>query len=258
MKAEKYLKNSWKNFIETFRSLDKSILHIVLYDLAFYIVCFILFYKFRDIIVSKGQEIVGLDLSTAVLKSVEVAGVQVEVVKSFYNTLLFCTVLFAAIAALAYILSNLLIWSTIAGKKLKKLNKRFVGYFFLMNIIWVIAWGVLFFIVATGMRPELVPRWALIFTVIYSHLTALMYIAYFKRAKAGRAVKTAFNTGFAKIHNFIVPYFFAAAVFVAINIILKAFDTLPPKTFMFISTITALFYFAWLRIYVYSFARDLV
>lgn len=257
-KTSGYLKDSWKNLITSFKSLDKRILHVVIYDLLFFIICFGVFYLFKLLITLKAEPLKGFKLDESALVPGSDLAANTQLLKGFYNTMLFYVILFALILVLVYIFANLLIWIQVTGRKPRKIKFNFAKNFFLINIIWVITWLILFLVVINSLRPETTYFWMLGFIVFYAHLTAIMYISYFKSARIRKAVKQAFNIGFAKIHHFIVPYVFVAVIFYIINNVLRLFIQLPDTYRIFASTIILLFYFAWLRFYVYSFVKDLV
>lgn len=252
-----YIKGSWKNFISSFRTLDRRILHVVVYDLVFFIICFGLFYLFRKVLVSKLGSIAGFNIGAEGFQPGPELAANAEIAKSMYSVFVAYIIIFLLIGIALYILANLLIWAQIAEKRLKKMKKKFAGKFFLMNFIWIAAWIALFFLVMNSIRTEKAMHWILGFGIAYAHLTTVMYISYFKSAKAKKAVSQAFSTGIGKIHYFIVPYAFAIALFYIVNYIAGLLQPLPDSYQMFAATVLVLFYFAWLRIYIYSFARDL-
>ncbi len=261
--AKNYLKSTFNNFISSFKNIDRTIIFIVAYKLIFYAACVFMFFKFRDILLVKAEPLMGID--PGVIRggpSPELSAVA-ETIKSFYIGIVMYALIFVLILLAVYIAANFLIWSRITRKKIKNTKHVFAARFFLLNVLWVVPWLFLAAIIVRSVRVEVLIEWMLGMVLLYIHLTAVLYISYFKTGKAARAVRKAFDIGFTKIHYFMVPYLFAAIIFTILNIVLAPFKNYAivlgglSRTNTF-TLIAFLFYAAWLRIYIYSFAKDLV
>ncbi len=249
-----YLKEQWKGFVLSFKSLDRRIFFAVLASLLFFIAAFLLYLGFIKLAYASAASLSGLDLASS---SGEAIANNAEQLKSFViSSAVYLSLLVLLIAA-AYIISSLAVWAIITGKSLRKIKLKFAGKFVLMEFIWLAAWAFLIFIVASSIREESAMKWLAFIALAYSHLTALLCMSYFKKPEIRRAVKMAFSAGFGKLSHFIVPYAFALALFLALNFILTNAAS-QSRYFTFAATLAILFYASWLKIYINSFAKKLV
>ncbi|MBN2111659.1 hypothetical protein JW707_01030 [Candidatus Woesearchaeota archaeon] len=255
--VKNYIKEKYSEFIEGFKSLDRTLLFVVVYNLVFYISVVISYSKMLDIMYDMSQPLMAIAAST-LSESVQILDSQIATFKMFYFSMIGYAALFLIILYLIYSLTNLFMWSAITKTKLRKSSRNFILKFFGLNLAWLVAWAVLVFILLLSLRTETVPFWFVAAILIYAHTTTIAYIAYFKRKKICVSIKSAFNTGFAKLHKFLIPYVFALIVFIIINAVFTPIGNMLYKGVNTIFLIAFLFYSAWLRIYVYSFAKKLV
>ena len=261
--AKDYLISALGNFRDSFKNLDRTILFIVAYKLVFYIASILLILNLRNIILKKGEPLLGIDPEILRMgQGPELAALS-ESVRSFYSQITMYAVLFCILILALHIAANFLIWAAITGKRIRKVKPCFALRFFAMNILWVALWAFLAAIAFMSIRPEVFFKWAFGIVLVYSHFTAVVYISYFKGSRAARSLKKAADVGINKIQHFIVPYALAGLIFLALNIALAPLSRLT----MFSGRLTAsyaavfivfLLYAAWLRIYIYSFAKKLV
>lgn len=254
----KYIKKTFRNFIKSFKSLDRTMLYIVVYKLVFYLAVLAFYGKFVEIMVKRVQPVFAMVTTTVSPESKELLKAQIGTIKGFYWSIAIYAIIFALILFLIYALTNLFIWSAITDTKLRKSRASFILKFYGLSAIWFIAWSVLVLMVIWSIKINVVLYWFLAIALLYSHLTTLLYISYFKGKGLGKSIKSSFNTGFAKLQNFILPYVFAALVFLLLNILLIPLGRIIHTNLMTVYFIVFIFYFAWLRLYIYSFARDLV
>ena len=143
------------------------------------------------------------------------------------------------------------------------MKKPFIKKFFVLNMLWVIGWFLLSIFIFSGLKPEVFLKWAVGIVLIYSHLTAIMYIAYFTKGNAVKSLRKAFDIGITKIHYFIIPYIFAGILFLLLNTAISpfqnfAFTNLGPNSATIVGVVIYMFYGAWLRIYLYSFVKRFI
>lgn len=254
-KTINYIKETFSNFVDSFRNLDKTILYVVVYNFVLYISSYAVFRKMLDSFMDKAAPIFDIATQNAYGASDVILQNQVGIIRTFRHAFWSHGVSFLVIIFLIYTLINLIVWAAITNKKLKR--SRFELNFFGLNLMWVAGTAIIVYFFSSSFKPESIAIGLFILMLIYSHLTTILYIAYFKKKKIGKSVKSAFNTGFAKLHHFILPYAFAAAIFIILNAILMPIGNSLRQHSNTIFFITFLFYFAWLRIYIYSFAKKL-
>jgi hypothetical protein len=230
----------------------------VVYKLVFYLAVLAFYGKFVEIMVKRVQPVFSMVTTAVSPESKALLQSQIGTIRGFYWSLAIYAIIFALILFLIYALTNLFIWSAITDTKLRKSRASFISKFYGLSAIWAVALSVLFLIVAVSIRTKAVLYWFLVIALLYSHLTTLLYISYFKGKRLGKSIKSAFNTGFVKLQHFILPYVFAVLVFVLLNMLLMQMGRIIYTNLMTVYFIVFIFYFAWLRLYIYSFARDLV
>jgi hypothetical protein len=254
-KTTEYLKETFENFKDSFRNLDKTILYVVVYNMVFYLASYAVYTKMLSKFMEKAQPVFDIATENVYGASEAVIESQVHIIRSFRFAFWSYGIGFIIAIFLLYALVSLLVWGAITKKKLKP--SKFELNFFLLNLIWIVGAGIIIYLMASSFKLESLALGLLALMLIYAHLTTILYIAYFKKKKIRKSIKSAFNTGIAKIHHFIVPYVFALAVFIVLNIIIRPIGAAAQAYMNIIFFIAFLFYFAWLRIYIYSFAKKL-
>ena len=112
-------------------------------------------------------------------------------------------------------------------------------------------------VIVWSVRTEVVKYWIFALLFIYAHISTMLWISYFMKKKIGKSIKSSFNLGISKIQHFIIPYVLAAVVFTALNFIIMPISKVYTGNLMTIYFIIFLFYFAWLRFYIYSIAKKI-
>lgn len=261
--AAEFAKKQLNQFFEPFKSLDRKIFYIVLCRIAFYAFSIVSAIILRNILLKKGEGLMNIDNSLlAAGPSPELSAVS-SAIKSFYYQAFAYSIIIAIAIFAAYLITNFIIWSLISGRDPRKAGKKFTRKFLIMAGLWAAGWILASSIIISSMRQETILKASLALLLIYSHFTAVLYTSYFKNGKAAKAFRKAFDAGFTKIHYFIIPYAFAGIIFFLLNKIFLPLNRIDyislnanASTALFLAIF--LFYAAWLRIYIYSFAKNLV
>jgi hypothetical protein len=254
---QKYIEGAFRNFIGSFRTLDRKILYVAAYNLVFYLALVAAYNKFTALFMKKAEPVLAIAGTDFVKASDTVMQAHAATIQNFYKIIFAYGVLFIIAVFAVYAVTNLLVWAAITEKKLKKLKKKFIAGFVAVNAIWAAALILGFAAIIRSIRPGIMPYWLFAFALLYIHLATLSYIFYFKKAKIGKTFKSAFSGGISKLQYFIVPYALAAIVYTAVNyalLYLAKIQVFANITFYFVIFV---FFMAWLRIYIYSFARNL-
>lgn len=257
-KLKKYLVKTAAGFFNSFAKLDRTILYIVVYKLVFYLGLLGCYKVSSMVFFQKSMPLFKLAASDASVQTKEVLQTYIQAIHTFYIEMALYAALFAIIIFAIYSLTNLLIWSAITGKKLKKKDMKFSAGFFGLSAVWVLTWVMIMLLAVLSVRTEVVALWIVPITLFYGHFTNLAYISYFKRGKVFKSIRSSFGVGTSKLGAFILPYILTLVGFIIINLVLMLipiFIKIRPMTLYFI---VFLFYFAWFRIYVYSFAKKLL
>ncbi len=263
-KAKDYVKSSFRELKGSFKSLDRTILFVTLYNLVFFFASITIGLRYSSLFTERMNRLFGgVDFNAVRMgPSPELAGLA-GVVKSFYWTMIFYFVVLWLIMFALLAVTNFLIWISITRKKLKKTKPGFAGRFLALLFGWSAVWSLIFFEIFISIKPEVLLKWLAIVYLVYAHLTTLLYIAYFKRGNVRKALKNSFAAGFGKFQHFVMPYIYAGIIFFVLNkvlvpiqrytVILGEFNGVNVSTF-----IIFIFFGAWLKIYIYSFAKKLV
>ncbi len=253
-----YLREAGRNFINTFKALDRTIFLVVVYNLVFYLLLLAAYMKYISLIATTAEPLLKWGVGDFASVSKETAQSYMATIDMFYINMALYAVLFLVLVLAVYALTNLLVWGAITSTDLRKQKLNFFLRYSALNLVWCSAWALLFAVVVWSVKKEAIAYWLLAIALLYGHLTAALYISYFRKKRVGKSIRSAFDIGLANIHRFIVPYLLAAAVFIALNLVVFPFQNLYLTHLTTVNFIIFLFYFAWLRIYIYSFAKNLV
>jgi len=257
-KIANYLKESGSNFANTFRRLDRTIFLVVVYDIVFFLSLAAVYRKYSSLMIKAAGPILEISIDDMTFVTKQAAQSYLSTLHMFYVRMALYAVLFFLIMVAIYALTNMLIWSAITSTDIRKQKPGFFIRYSILNLVWCAVWALLYVLVVWSVRTGVVGYWLVAMALLYGHITSLVYISFFRRKKAGSAVKSAFSAGFARLQHFIVPYILAALVFVLLNIIVMPFQRAYITQVTTVNFIIFLFYFAWLRIYIHSFAKGLV
>lgn len=257
-KLKGYLDKALRNFAYSFKSLDRKILYVVVFNLVFYLVLLACYNSLSTAIMKQAEPVFAI--AGADFKAGNDAALQanMEIIDTFYRNMASYMGGIIVLLLAVYGITNLLVWSTITGTRIKKAKKAFMAKFIALSALLAAAAIGLTMLVIWSVRTAVVPYWLLVLVILYIHLGTIAYISYFMKKKIGKSIKSAFSTGFARLHHFIVPYILVALVFIVLNYATAFISKGPLLGNMTFYFIVFIFFIAWFRIYVYSFAKDLV
>ncbi len=241
IKKFNFIKWNYNTLISSLKKINLNIFLIVLLDFLFYFISTYLFiFWFQRL----QQNIAGFNIPTNLLSlSQEKAQQFLSGIRIFYILIILSFVIFLLIIIfLASILKGI-IWAktTKASITLKLISK-----FFLLNIVWMSFWFVVIISMSVLIEPQSAPLAMGIVIIIALYFTNTLYTI-FMRSHSFKAIIEALKLNIAKIHLFLLPYFFIMVLFF---IIMKLSNLLKFIYSDIIFALIMLFYIAITRYYV--------
>lgn len=205
-----YLKNSIKTYVNSFK--NKSILLVLVLNISFIIVTVALITLTKKISQPWIDKIQKVELSNIAFQSEAQLQETATTLRGF--------ILFLILTAIAFVLFLIINWSFFQGIIYKillkqRFNAKSFGKFLLLNIIWVIPWLILIFIILFGAKTGYFITPILILMLLFLHLSFILYILFAKNNKI--KIKQSLKIGMLKIHYCIIPYIFIAITFIIIS-----------------------------------------
>ncbi len=254
-KIADYIKKTFKELIGSFKSLDrKGYLLVVAYSLAFVVLAYLSTVLFNKKFINF------IERSMVYFPTItnQIAGADVSAQASAIIVKIFIIIFtYLFITTVIYGVFNALVWRQISGKKF---TKKFFWKFIAMDFVWTVLWMFFIFLLAGSIRAEVLPWWIVIFFIIFIHLSTVMRISFTKHTRIWKPMADAFKTGIGKIKHFVVPYIYAGVLIALLQVILNLIGMIGINFsyFLWIVVIVNVFMLAWVKYYIYSFAKKLV
>ena len=251
-----YIKDSFKELINSFKKLNIQLLFVIVMDLLFFVLSYAVFFVLAKILANQALKLQGFSMDFIELEQTQAA------MRSFQNFLYIFLVFF--ILLVVFMLFNwsffkYSIWNlVIKGKILLKGFWTFV----LANLVWFLIWLVPFiftiypfFVMAKAQlqlqSPPLFPIVIFfILLVALIHFTYLYFIGFIKEHKISKAIAFAFRTGTVKIRYLLLPYFFILVGLFILSLITYPLNFISNKISLAISLVVLLAYVGWIRFYI--------
>lgn len=250
-----YVKESFFEFINSFRKLNINLLFVITMDLLFLAVSYLVIFILGKILTNQALQLQGLTIAAGQL---EQAQSTLATLSKFMYSLIISTVVLAVFILFNWSFFKLAIWNLVLKGKieLKKFWK-----FVLANVVWFFVWLVPFIlafyplvVVAKFQGQIQKPPWFPLITLIIIfiallHFTYLYYIGFVKEHKIGKAIAFAFKTGTVKIRFLLMPYLFILIGFAIISLITYPLKFAPDKVDIVVGLILLFAYLGWIRFY---------
>ena len=253
------MRNSFKQLINSFKTLNFKFLFVIIFDLLFFIALYLSSFVFGKIMTKQAMKLQGLPLQTIGLELEQSQNI-LKAVNSFIYSLIIVLFFMLLFMLFNWSFFRLLIWNLVIKGKAE--IKRF-WRFLLANLVWTLMWIVPFLFafypiiliakMASVEKPPLFPFIGLgIVVCALLHFTYLYFIGFIVKKRIKDAIRFAFVTGAAKIKHLLLPYLFIFVSFIILSFIIYPLKFLPNKISFLISLIIFVAYFAWLRFYISS------
>jgi hypothetical protein len=247
--AGKYLASTYRELFESFKNLDKKFFVISLYDALFIASALFIFML--------GSSLLGKAISKLMPLASDpfgIAGTQVSLLfKAIAVLAIWAVAVFVAIVIAQTIFKGL-IWTTIMGKKF---TSRYFKKLFWVNVSWFLLWLVTSLIIYYGASVKYRIYVQGIYYLLLFYFTTILYILFTRKNVIKRTISKALSLGVRKVRYFIIPYIYAVIIFVIISQLFRVINP-ATKLGMFIGVILTIFFIAWMRLYIYSIAKDVL
>lgn len=247
--AGKYLASTYRGLFESFRNLDKKFFVISLYDALFIASALFIFML--------GSSLLGKAASKLIPFASDpfgIAGTQVSLLfKAIFVLAIWAVAVFVAIVIAQTVFKGL-IWTTIMGKRY---TKKYFKKLFWVNVIWFLLWLITSLIIYYGARASYRVYVQGIYYLLLFYFTTILYILFTRKNVIKRSISKALSLGVRKVRYFIIPYIYAVVIFVVISQLFRIINP-ASKAGMFVGVILTVFFIAWMRLYIYSIAKDVL
>jgi hypothetical protein len=250
----KYLKQTKKTLIESFKELDTKIINIILFDLIFYLITFLSLIKFGKITQNKYIKLNLLPMDKiGQLPQEELTKVTSQL-QGFIFTLIAGIILIVLIIFLSVVIFKGLIWLQTTKTKTKL---SFFPKFALLNLIWILVCVLPIVILAFLLKRAIMAPIIVLIALAALHFINIIYILFTKENKLN-TIKKALKLGTKKLHHYIIPYLIIAIVFFLVFQVYWIYKFTPEKIQNIFSALILLTHLAWARIYLTKVTEELI
>ena len=236
-------------FLDSFK-FKKNFLYIIGYDLLFYIIA-VIFVKLFGFIIEKMSS--GVDMSILNRAVLDPSPAQVEIVtqtvmgaKAVVYVFAIFVVLYLVILLFAWSLSRGLIYCTLLKKKF---NSKYYWKFLLLNLVFFVPLLIMFFSFVYVIKELPYAIYVLMFLILaVSYFLTLSYIKF--DHKVFKAIGSALEFGFTKIHKMLIPFVLILLMFFVMSFITSGVNRMVSFGLKpYVSVVLFVVYMAWARIY---------
>lgn len=241
-----YLKNNLKICVNSFK--NKNILLVLLMNLLFVIINIIFVGIIKVISQPQIEKIDIINLSRVLSQNeAQLEGI-INTLRGF--------VIFAVLMGILFILLLIINWSLCQGIiyniLLKKgFNFKYFERFLLLNIVWLIPWWILGFVLLFGGKIGFLITPIMVLLLLFLHFSFILYILFTENNKIKQILQS-LKIGITKMHYFILPYIIIVIMF----IIISQLNLL--KLPFFIIGLVYLLFFSWVQNYTKEVILELV
>jgi hypothetical protein len=238
----------WNEFIASLR-MKKEYALIMLFDAVFWAVLAILAAILVNMMRGQVQQLKTIPLGTGItLANIDAYN---AVFANVFATSITTLITFWLLVVIAYSLSRGMIWLTLLEKPV---SKAFFIRFSLLNLLWCTSWLALELFVMLTITPVIAAALAIIFALLFIHLTTILHYSYTRMREFKKAIGTAFAIGLGNAQKFIHLYCY---LFIAYLILQQAQRFAQGKAGLVVSAIIALAFMAWYRIFMRNTLRSI-
>lgn len=228
---------------------------IVMYDLIFYVLLFPLFYGYGYLINMLVKPFKDLDTSALTSKTAEQLALYQQSLSGVIVFVFLISIVFSLLFVLIWSLSRAFMWTKLLDKKL---TGRYIGKFYLLNMIWMFLVSVLFIIASVvfysvasastvgGIVVGIIMALLLVIVVYF------MYILYYKfshELKIFRSLLDMVVLGFTKLPRLILPLLLVVCTLAVVTVLSYVLKLLPQIAMEVISYLLFFGIFGWVKLY---------
>lgn len=228
---------------------------IVMYDLIFYVLLFPLFYGYGYFINMLVKPFKDLDTSALTSKTAEQLGLYQQSLSGVIVFVFLISIVFSLLFVLIWSLSRAFMWTKLLDKKL---TGKYIGKFYLLNMIWMLLVSVLFIIASVvfysvasasavgGIVVGIIMALLLVIVVYF------MYILYYKfshELKIFRSLLDMIVLGVTKLPRLILPLLLVVCTLAVVTALSYVLKLLPQIAMEIISYLLFFGIFGWVKLY---------
>ena len=244
----------FKKCINSFKELDITYLHTILYDILLYSFWFLTFTLYGTIVpkLLKGMENIDIvELQTSM--SAEQAELTLQTLQSTITQFILLTILLVLLILASYALFKGLIWTKILKKKFTwKYFRKFIA----LNLLYVLFAVVVFILPVLLVLLGIEAGFWLLFLQILFVFVAIVYFYFrtisnilFTKTKKISSFFNAFGKGVDKFKKLVMPLVFMLLTFLAILLLSTVLNLVSETISLIIAGLLLLVFIAWVRIY---------
>lgn len=242
-----YFNHIWKAFIASFKELDKRFFLIVLLDILLFLLIYFGIIGLWKLVVKKLNYIPPMPIFNPQITS------EAEL-QAFYSTIvgvrggiILYIIAFLFLVLLAWTFIKSLQWKIILNKKS---STRFYMRSIALNIMWQLAWSLVFIVNFLLLNPNIAKIFGIVLLVIYLHLSYNKYLQIAKSDRIFSSVLATLKTGILRFYIFLIPYLLMAIVLLAVLQLYYAYRYLPENTQIIVFLLIIIVWMGWSRFYV--------
>ncbi|MBI2545789.1 hypothetical protein HYV81_01275 [Candidatus Woesearchaeota archaeon] len=242
-----YLKQTWQDFIASFKELDKRFIAILLLDIALYAALALGVMAFWEIIKKRLNYIPPMPIFNPEITPVSeldafygiVTGIRLEI----------------AVYLLVFLIIAFFIWTFVKGLQWsislrKKYDVQQYMRHVLVNGLWQLCWLVTAIILLFVLMQNALKFLGLILLAVYLHMGYIKYAQTVKTEKVFASLKETLRVGLGRLHLFVLPYLAMSLVLLLLSQLYYAYQYLPDAGEIAVFLLLVIVWMAWTRLYV--------
>lgn len=206
-----YLKNTLKTYANSFK--NKKIPLVLAINILFVLIASALIKLTKIISQSQIDKINSIDLSDIISQTEAQLQATISTLRGFALFAMLTAVLFLLLLIISWTLCQGIIYTALLKKKF---SLRHFEKFLILNLIWIIPWLILIFMILFVGKTENFIAPILILALLFLHFSLILYTLFAKNNKLGQ-IKQALKLGITKIHHFIMPYLIIIITFIILS-----------------------------------------
>lgn len=241
LQTRKYGEQTWSMFMNSLKFKNRF-WQVLLYDFLFWAVFVLITFAFASYLQSSGEFLGLVNLDGKAIISTDITGQNIAFLEAFFIRFFISFVLTIIAIILAFGLFSGLAWSSLLKEKFtKSVFKKYLGGSFILIPVIVI----LTLLMGFGVRESALIIVAIFLILLVLHFSMLLNYFLLKHRSIRKAILETVTHG-VQLQKFILPYAYAAVIYLAIMILVAIVSRQQQITIIF-SAIVALFYFAWFK-----------
>lgn len=216
---------------------------VFLLNLLFILFTYIGFYITKLLLKTPFKNLSSVNLESIDLKSLAELNLVTSTLRTFIITLIIAAIISFLFILLAFSIFEGIAWCRILKKEF---TLKYLRRFTLLNLIWLLSFTALFFIILIGFKQDAMQITILALISIFIYFTPILFFLFTKENKLSQ-IKKALKIGVTKIHYFLIPIMFISITYLIITRVSILYRNM--SSAIFFNLVLFLLLFAWVKIY---------